>query len=75
MTKFARRGGGHTPTHIHEGLRGALVYIAGMLASPHILIVDDHREIRDLVSRALSKDGFRVSTAADGQVWAVQDFQ
>jgi two-component system phosphate regulon response regulator PhoB len=38
-----------------------------MQASPHILIVDDHREIRDLVSRALSKDGFRVSTAADGQ--------
>ena len=38
-----------------------------MQASPHILIVDDHREIRDLVSRALSKDGFRVSTAADGR--------
>ncbi|HEY5963546.1 MAG TPA: response regulator [Xanthobacteraceae bacterium] len=36
--------------------------------SPHILIVDDHREIRDLVSRALSKEGFRVSTAADGRV-------
>ena len=35
--------------------------------APHILIVDDHREIRDLVSRALTKDGFRVSTAADGR--------
>jgi two-component system, OmpR family, response regulator len=34
---------------------------------PHILIVDDHREIRDLVSRALSKEGFRVSVAADGR--------
>ena len=34
---------------------------------PHILIVDDHREMRDLVSRALAKDGFRVSTAADGK--------
>lgn len=33
---------------------------------PHILVVDDHREIRDLVSRALAKDGFRVSLAADG---------
>jgi two-component system OmpR family response regulator len=32
----------------------------------HILVVDDHIEIRDLVSRALLKDGFRVSTAADG---------
>jgi len=38
-----------------------------MQSAPHILIVDDHREIRDLVSRALSKDGFRVSSAADGR--------
>jgi len=38
-----------------------------MQGAPHILIVDDHREIRDLVSRALAKDGFRVSTAADGR--------
>jgi two-component system OmpR family response regulator len=33
----------------------------------HILVVDDHRELRDLVSRALAKEGFRVSTAADGR--------
>lgn len=38
-----------------------------MPGAPHILIVDDHREIRDLVSRALSKEGFRVSAAADGK--------
>jgi two-component system OmpR family response regulator len=38
-----------------------------MQSAPHILIVDDHREIRDLVSRALSKEGFRVSVAADGR--------
>jgi two-component system OmpR family response regulator len=38
-----------------------------MRGAPHILIVDDHREIRDLVSRALTKEGFRVSTAADGR--------
>jgi two-component system OmpR family response regulator len=38
-----------------------------MDASSHILIVDDHREIRELVSRALGKEGFRVSTAADGK--------
>jgi two-component system OmpR family response regulator len=38
-----------------------------MSNGPHILIVDDHREIRDLVSRALSKEGFRVSVAADGR--------
>jgi two-component system OmpR family response regulator len=35
--------------------------------TPHILIVDDHREIRDLVSRALTKEGLRVSVAADGR--------
>jgi len=34
---------------------------------PHILIVDDHREMRDLVSRALAKEGFRISTAPDGK--------
>jgi two-component system OmpR family response regulator len=33
----------------------------------HILVVDDHREIRDLVRQLLERDGFRVSTAADGQ--------
>ncbi len=38
-----------------------------MSSAPHILIVDDHREIRDLVSRALGKEGFRVSTAGDGK--------
>lgn len=38
-----------------------------MSQQPHILIVDDHREIRDLVSRALAREGFRVSTAGDGK--------
>jgi two-component system, OmpR family, response regulator len=38
-----------------------------MKAPAHILIVDDHREIRDLVSRALVKEGFRASAAADGR--------
>ena len=33
----------------------------------HILIVDDDREIRDLLSRFLAKHGYRVSTAADGR--------
>jgi two-component system, OmpR family, response regulator len=35
-----------------------------MTKTPHILIVDDHRDIRELVSRALAKEGFRVSLAA-----------
>jgi two-component system, OmpR family, response regulator len=29
----------------------------------HILVIDDHREIRDLLARYLAKHGFRVSTA------------
>ncbi len=32
-----------------------------------VLIVDDNREIRELVGRVLSLEGFRVSTAADGK--------
>ena len=38
-----------------------------MTRSPHLLIVDDDREIRDLVARFLKKHGFRVDTAADGR--------
>jgi two-component system OmpR family response regulator len=34
-----------------------------MEASAHILVVDDHREIRDLLARYLAKHGFRVSSA------------
>ncbi len=45
----------------------ALVYSPAMQAAPHILIVDDHREIRDRVLRALSREGLRVSVAADGR--------
>lgn len=34
---------------------------------PHLLIVDDDREIRDLVSRFLRGHGYRVDVAADGK--------
>jgi two-component system OmpR family response regulator len=46
---------------------GAGAYISLMPTAPHVLIVDDHREIRELVSRALTREGFRVSAAADGR--------
>ncbi|MFQ5623025.1 MAG: response regulator [Paracoccaceae bacterium] len=36
-----------------------------MTEAPHILIVDDHRDIRDAVSRYLEKNGFRATTARD----------
>ena len=38
-----------------------------MAASPHILIVDDDREIRDLTGRYLRKHGFRVDGAPDAK--------
>ncbi len=38
-----------------------------MSRTPHILIVDDDREIRDLLSRFLKKHELRVDTAANGR--------
>ncbi len=38
-----------------------------METKPHILVVDDDREIRDLVGRFLGQHGLRVTTAADGR--------
>jgi two-component system, OmpR family, response regulator len=41
-----------------------------METAPHILVVDDDREIRDLLARFLRKHGFRVDGAADGrEMW------
>ncbi|MCP4326848.1 MAG: response regulator [Alphaproteobacteria bacterium] len=37
-----------------------------MEASPHILVVDDHRDIRDLLAKYLTKHGFRVTVAESG---------
>ncbi|MBK1699033.1 response regulator [Rhodovibrio salinarum] len=34
--------------------------------APHILVVDDHRDIRDGLRRYLTREGLRVSAAADG---------
>jgi two-component system phosphate regulon response regulator OmpR len=31
--------------------------------APHLLVVDDDRRIRDLLSRFLSTEGYRISTA------------
>ncbi|TIS17560.1 MAG: response regulator, partial [Mesorhizobium sp.] len=36
-----------------------------MQAQPHILVVDDDREIRTLLGRYLDGQGFRVSVATD----------
>ncbi len=36
-------------------------------ALPHIAVVDDHRDIRDLVGRYLEQQGYKVSLADNGQ--------
>lgn len=36
-----------------------------METTPHILVVDDHKDIRDLLARYLDKNGMRATTAAD----------
>ncbi|WP_182085929.1 response regulator [Aureimonas sp. ME7] len=38
-----------------------------MSAAPHIVVVDDHREIRDLVCKYLVQQGYRVSVADGGR--------
>ena len=37
------------------------------LTHPHILVVDDHADIRDLLNRFLEQHGYRVSCARDGR--------
>jgi two-component system OmpR family response regulator len=45
---------------------------------PQLLVVDDDREIRDLLARFLERHGFRVTTARDGRelrrLWPAQRF-
>jgi len=45
----------------------------------HILLIDDDREIRELLSRFLEKHGFRITSARDGRearrVWPAGRFQ
>jgi len=44
------------------------MYQTKMEGKPHILVVDDHRDIRELVGRYLVKNGFRVTTAENAEV-------
>jgi DNA-binding NtrC family response regulator len=47
--------------------RDSLVRRVGMLARDRILVVDDNESIRTILAESLAYQGFRVSTAADGQ--------
>jgi len=50
-----------------------------MDSMPHILVVDDDREIRDLLARFLERNRFRVTTARDGRetrrAWPLGHYQ
>ncbi len=62
------RAPGYTPLQIPSPGRADRGYaLVKMDHSPHILIVDDDREIRDLLGRFLQKHGCRVTTARDGR--------
>jgi len=45
----------------------ALAYDSGMESTPHILVIDDDREIRDLLARFLERHNFRVTAVRDSR--------
>jgi two-component system OmpR family response regulator len=67
VTKCVRHGPCHISQQNFLNVTEVGAYTGQMKPTPHILVVDDHRDIRELVAQALLKDGFRVSTAADGR--------
>ncbi len=54
-------------------------YVHAMDVLPHILVIDDDREIRDLLARFLQLHRFRVTAVRDGRearrVWALGHYQ
>jgi two-component system, OmpR family, response regulator len=48
-------------------LAGRYLAIMARLESPHILVVDDDRQIRTMLARYLSDNGLRVTAAEDGR--------
>jgi CheY-like chemotaxis protein len=52
---------------LSAGEGDALVRRIGMLARDRILVVDDNEAARSILAEALEYEGFRVTTAADGQ--------
>jgi len=63
-----------SPVTLRDNFLHGNGYNAAMATSDHILIVDDELEMRRLLSDYLQKNGYRVSTAADGKaMWAALD--
>ena len=57
----------YTSLHGGKTLFGEGGYACGMEQSAHLLLVDDDKEIRELVTGFLQKHGYRVTAAADGK--------
>ncbi len=57
----------------------ALMETATITVNPHILVVDDDREIRDLLARYLERQSFRVTAVRDARearrIWPSTTFQ
>jgi len=53
-------------------LHRACMYKWLMSYEPHILVVDDHRDIRDLLARYLVRHGFRISVAENAVAMATK---
>jgi two-component system OmpR family response regulator len=45
----------------------ALAYAAAMDMRPHLLVIDDDHEIRDLLTRFMEKNGFRITAVRDAR--------
>jgi two-component system OmpR family response regulator len=45
----------------------ALPYVAAMDMRPHLLVIDDDHEIRDLLTRFMEKNGFRITAVRDAR--------
>lgn len=67
VTECVRSAVGHISLQFFHPYPPPPAYFPVMNTSPHILIVDDHHEIRELVARTLAREGFRTSAAADGK--------
>jgi two-component system OmpR family response regulator len=56
------------PDERHTAAARATRYVTGMeTTQPHIMVVDDDREIRDLLGKFLEKQSFRVTPARDAR--------
>jgi two-component system OmpR family response regulator len=47
--------------------KSSLPYVAAMDMRPHLLVIDDDHEIRDLLTRFMEKNGFRITAVRDAR--------